>query len=119
MASLVLELQTDAINENVKVSQLLRKALLVATKLNVLELKKWCENELRGYESSEVSNYRRVRGQLRAMNPLRGSPPWWRGLPWPERMLVIGAAVYGALLFVYFTVWSPPVAKLAVSSPVV
>jgi hypothetical protein len=39
--SLVLELQQEAMNPGVKVSDLLRKALVVATKLNVNEFKQW------------------------------------------------------------------------------
>lgn len=71
MGSLVLELQQDAINHNEKVTTLLRKALVVATKLNFPEFRKWIEQELEGYDgkSQNIPNYRIVRGELRASHP--------------------------------------------------
>jgi hypothetical protein len=76
MASLVLELQADALNANVRVSDLVRKALVVATKLGIPELRQWCDAELNGYgPGQEVPGYRKMTGQLMARNPFRGWIP--------------------------------------------
>ncbi len=57
------------------VVDLLRKALVVATKLQLNEFRQWVEWELRGYGSSPVPEYRRVHVQLRAYNPYHGWIP--------------------------------------------
>lgn len=76
MPSLVLELQTAAMDSSRKVDELLRMALAVATKLRVGEFKEWCERELRGYQATDdVPPYRKVRGELKAVNPVRGLIP--------------------------------------------
>jgi hypothetical protein len=76
MPSLVLELQRDALDPNVRVSDLLRKAVVVATKLGVVELKEWAQKELAGYEGARaVPPYRKVKGRLSAHNPYRGWIP--------------------------------------------
>ena len=49
MAGLVSELQKDALDSNVKLSDLLRKALVVATKLKMPDFKTWIQKELNGY----------------------------------------------------------------------
>lgn len=49
MGSLVHEIQLDAANSEVSVSALLRKALIVSTKLNVFEDVAWIKAELSGY----------------------------------------------------------------------
>jgi hypothetical protein len=53
MTSLVEELQKDALNSSVSVLDLLRKALVVATKLNIDEFKEWIELELKGYSDKK------------------------------------------------------------------
>ena len=59
MTSLVEELQRDALDSSVSVLDLLRKALVVATKLNIDEFKEWIELELKGYSGQEtVPDYR-------------------------------------------------------------
>jgi hypothetical protein len=76
MTSLVEELQRDALNSSVSVLDLLRKALVVATKLNINEFKKWIEMELDGYSDKKtIPDYRHVVGQLRGYNPNRGWIP--------------------------------------------
>jgi hypothetical protein len=74
MPSLVLELQTEAISSDTKVSDLLRKALVVASKLKIREFEEWAKNELQGYKDS-TPGYRRVRGSIKAFNPYRGWIP--------------------------------------------
>jgi hypothetical protein len=49
MASLVLELQREALNSTIPVTDLLRKALVVATELSIKEFQAWIEYELNGY----------------------------------------------------------------------
>jgi hypothetical protein len=51
MASLIEELQHDALNSNVRVGDLLRKAKIIAVKLDLPEFEKWVENELNGYKA--------------------------------------------------------------------
>ena len=75
MSSLVLELQTEAISPNTKVSDLLRKALVVASKLKIQEFEQWAKNELQGYETDSIPSYRHVRGEIKAYNPYRGWIP--------------------------------------------
>jgi len=75
MPSLVLELQTEAISPNAKVSDLLRKALVVASKLKIREFEQWAKNELQGYEADPIPNYRCVKGEIKAYNPVRGWIP--------------------------------------------
>ena len=71
--SIVMELQRDTLDRGVLVSDLLRKALLVATKLGVRDLEEWIGHELNGYsEEVDVPEYRRFRGQLKAFNPHQG-----------------------------------------------
>ena len=43
MSSLVEELQRDALDSKIYVSDLLRKSLVVATKLNLADFSKWVE----------------------------------------------------------------------------
>ncbi|GAX37674.1 AbiTii domain-containing protein [Nodularia sp. NIES-3585] len=71
MGSLVLELQQDALDTTVTLLNLLRKALVVAKKLNIQELEYWIKNELDGYSCplSELPEYRFMYGELKALNP--------------------------------------------------
>lgn len=76
MGSVVLELQQDALNRNVSVSDLLRKALVVARKLGLAEMQAWIKNELGGYgEAGDCPPYREVTGQVMGWNPYRGWIP--------------------------------------------
>jgi hypothetical protein len=75
MSSLVQELQRDALNGDVDVSSLLRKAYAVAVKLKLEKFKTWCEWELDGYRGQHVPNYRKLGGLIRAFNPMRGWIP--------------------------------------------
>jgi len=76
MSSVVVELQRDALDRVVKVSDLLRKALVVARKLNLGEFQKWVEEELRGYmDAPDAPKYREVHGEVKLWNPYRGWIP--------------------------------------------
>ncbi len=74
--SLVLELQHEAMNPNVRVADLLRKSLVVAAKLGIGDFSAWAQQELAGYlHTEQTPTYRRVRGELRAHNPYHGWIP--------------------------------------------
>ena len=76
MSSLVEELQRDALDAKVSVSDLLRKSLVIATKLRLSEFKAWVDKELNGYTGTgEVPNYRTLRGRIVAINPALGYIP--------------------------------------------
>jgi hypothetical protein len=76
MSSLVLELQRDALDASVTVLALLRKALVVARKLNIQEFQHWIQSELDGYSGgSELPQYRFMYGELKAHNPYHGWIP--------------------------------------------
>ena len=75
MGSLVLELQREALDGKVRVSDLLRKALVVASKLKVKEFDEWAKNELQGYNTASMPSYRLVKGEIKAFNPYRGWIP--------------------------------------------
>lgn len=63
MNSLVLELQQAATSEDVSITELLRKALLVASKLDIKEFEEWATKELNGYgPEDDLPEYRIIRG---------------------------------------------------------
>jgi hypothetical protein len=73
VASIILELQKDALDEGVDIVTLLRKVFLVSTKLNLVELKTWTNNELNGYQDNDaVPEYRKTRGELKSFNRFHG-----------------------------------------------
>ena len=70
LSSIVIELQQETMSSQTKVSDLLRKALVVATKLEINEFKKWIENELYGYkEGDPIPQYRQLSGEIKACDP--------------------------------------------------
>jgi hypothetical protein len=76
MKSLVLELQREAMNPNSRLSDVLRKALVVATKLKIDQFKAWIESEMKGYDKTdEIPSYRKVKGSVKAWNPYHGWIP--------------------------------------------
>lgn len=76
MSSIVMELQRDALDRDTSVSDLLRKALVVARKLKVTGFESWVGNELNGYARPiNVPPYRVVYGQVKAWNPYHGWIP--------------------------------------------
>lgn len=74
MATLVEQLQADALNPHVRVSDLLRKVKLAAAKLKLEKVEDWVEGELNGYKEA-VPDYRKVRGAPRIWNPYHGWQP--------------------------------------------
>lgn len=73
--SLVLDLQRVATDKGNDVADLLRKALVVATKLKIDDFREWISRELYGYETGEVPRYRRIHCEMKAMNPYHGLIP--------------------------------------------
>lgn len=68
MASLVLDLQRDATSQDARVTDLLRKALLVAKKLELEDFEDWISKEMNGYpDDAEVPEYRMVQGRPMAI----------------------------------------------------
>ncbi|CRI65947.1 conserved hypothetical protein [Thiocapsa sp. KS1] len=76
MASIVLELQRDALDRNVPITDLLRKALVVSRKLHQTSFQEWIESELNGYQGDlEIPDYREMVGQVKGWNPYHGWMP--------------------------------------------
>ncbi len=76
MSSLVIELQQEALNPSSDLTDLLRKALVVARKLGIKDFQTWTENELNGYPNSkDLPSYRKVRGTSQSLNPYHGWLP--------------------------------------------
>ena len=66
MSSIVLELQGDVMSPDCNILNLLRKAHLIATKLNLEEFDKWVLCELNGYTNKDsVPEYRYISGSLK------------------------------------------------------
>jgi hypothetical protein len=76
MAALVHELTEMASDPSVSTVDLLRRALVAARRLDVLELVAWIDSELNGYRNGEVPEYRKIKGQLVAEHPHRGPIPF-------------------------------------------
>ena len=75
---IVLQLQEYASSNEHSITDLLRKALIVATKLNLEEFRSWIWLELNGYEPSDkVPKYRNIIGDVRVQNPYRGLIPFY------------------------------------------
>ena len=76
MTSLALELQQEAQDPSVRVHDLLRKAVVVATTLGSDDFRVWAEKELQGYAGDTTTPaYRQVTGLVRAFHPTRGWIP--------------------------------------------
>jgi hypothetical protein len=90
MSSPVEQLQADAVDPGGRVSDLVRKAKLVASKLDLPELEKWADAELGGYADREsVPRYRHVQGTPIWLNPHRGWLPInfvGGGVRWAKQM---------------------------------
>lgn len=81
--SIVLELQELASDGDHSINELLRKTLMVATKLEVVEFRQWVLAELNGYTGDardKLPAYRFIRGELNLYHPTLG-PVAFRALP--------------------------------------
>ncbi len=76
LTGLVFELQSDALNKDVRCPDLLRKSFVVAKKLGVEAIEGWLHHELNGYPNDdEIPNYREIYGLIKVWNPYRGWQP--------------------------------------------
>lgn len=76
MSLLVLELQQDALNPDIRVADLLRKSLLVARELGLKEFEAWINSEMNGYkDQDEIPDYRELHGIPVAYSHYHG---WYR-----------------------------------------
>lgn len=78
MSSIIQDLQIEATNPNSSVSDILRKAKIVAVKLDLKEFGDWIEKELNGYSvlhNEDLPKYRVVTGEAKAWNPYHGWQP--------------------------------------------
>jgi hypothetical protein len=76
--SIVRELQQLASDSHASLAELLRKALVVATKLKLVEFKEWIESELDGYigkTTDQMPAYRQTTAEIKAWNPYNGWIP--------------------------------------------
>ncbi|NLT46658.1 MAG: ABC transporter substrate-binding protein [Thermotogaceae bacterium] len=73
MGSIVLELQNEVTKQDCDIVNVLRKAHLIARKLNLIDFDKWISCELNGYTDDDtIPEYREVQGVLKALNPYHG-----------------------------------------------
>lgn len=84
MDCIVLELQKEALDKNADIESLLRKAYAIARKLKLSEFEEWVQCEQNGYGEKAVPGYRMIRGQMEALNPIRGWIPVVMGYSMPE-----------------------------------
>jgi len=76
--SIVLNLQKNIISDKANIKDLLREALLIASKLNLSDFQIWINNELKGYPNSrKVASYRIISGEVKFFNPYHG----WQSIP--------------------------------------
>ena len=76
MNSLVLGLQNEITRSGCDVVNVLRKAHLISSKLDLAQFDQWTQYELNGYPGpGYCPEYRKVRGVLKALNPYRGWIP--------------------------------------------
>ena len=68
---IVIELQREALDENISIESLMRKAYLVAKKLGLKEFEKWINQEQNGYDE-QIPEYRNIVGEIKAWNPYHG-----------------------------------------------
>lgn len=75
MTALVPELVNMASDSTVATTDLLRRALVAANRLNLPEISKWVKSELNGYDE-DIPNYRTIYGYLMAEHPYNGLIPY-------------------------------------------
>lgn len=76
---IIIQLQELASDSSHDIGDLLRKALMVATKLDLDEFRVWILAELNGYAGTSVESlpaYRIIQGDLRVHNPFHGLQPF-------------------------------------------
>jgi hypothetical protein len=85
MASLVEQLQAEAMDLSVPVVTLLLKTKALATKLDLQELLEWANREISGYaQTDDIPPYRMVQGEYKAWNPYHG----WQPILFPKSVKI-------------------------------
>ena len=71
---IVLQLQSDCLNSQAPISTLLRKAKLIASKLELENFQQWLESELSGYNCplNDLPEYRKALGAPKMFHPYGG-----------------------------------------------
>jgi hypothetical protein len=73
MKMIVIDLQKDALDNQISTLDLLRKAYLVARKLHLKDFEEWAEHELNGYSKADtLPPYRKIKGEVIALNITHG-----------------------------------------------
>lgn len=76
VAGIVIELQQEVLKQDCDIVNVLRRAHVIATKLQLTEFDSWITYELNGYPNQEVCpEYRKIKGVLKAFNPYQGWIP--------------------------------------------
>lgn len=75
MATIIEQIQRDALDRDVRPSDLLRRVKLAATKLGMGVIEDWVEQELSGYKNADVPDYRIIHGRPVSRHPFRGWEP--------------------------------------------
>jgi hypothetical protein len=76
--SIITQLQFDTVDESISVTTLLRKAKIIATKLESDDFLGWLNFELNGYAdvtAELLPNYRKAYGEPKALSPYNGWQP--------------------------------------------
>lgn len=74
---IVVQLQEMASDSKNHLPDLLRKALLISSKLGLNDFRSWVLSELNGYQSAEdIPDYRVIGSQLKVINPYHGYQPF-------------------------------------------
>lgn len=68
------EILREASDHNSSLASLLRKAKILASKLELHDFIEWIDNELNGYDclSKDLPDYRKINGDPKAYNPYHG-----------------------------------------------
>lgn len=91
---IVLELQKECLDSHTSVADILRKAKVIAVKLDLKELVDWIDKELNGYVDDsllDLPEYRKGRGSPKFFNPYRGYCP-----------IIVGEGQYGDIISTVF-----------------
>lgn len=75
MVSLIEQLQSDALDRAMPITDLLRKAKTAAVKLKRSDLTEWLEHELSGYGGADIPEYRVLPAEMKFFNPMHGWCP--------------------------------------------
>ncbi len=88
MSSVIIDLQNEVTKTECDIVSVLRRAHLIAKKLSLKDFDQWVVSELNGYESqADAPEYRKISGQLKALNPYRGWIPVMLADPEVEKIV--------------------------------